>query len=59
MNNFASGVMDKLGVGYDVLRRIKPDIIMVSLPGYGTSGPGKRLCVLRPAAGRPERVCRP
>ena len=41
MNNFASGVMEKLGVGYDVLRRIKSDIIMVSLPGYGTSGPEK------------------
>jgi len=41
MNNFASGVMEKLGVGYDVLRRIKPDIIMASLPGYGTSGPEK------------------
>ncbi len=41
MNNFASGVMEKLGVGYDVLRRLKPDIIMVSLPGYGTSGPEK------------------
>lgn len=41
MNNFASGVMEKLGVGYDILRRIKPDIIMVSLPGYGTSGPEK------------------
>ena len=41
MNNFASGVMEKLGVGYDVLRHIKPDIIMVSLPGYGTSGPEK------------------
>ncbi len=41
MNNFASGVMEKLGVGYDVLCRIKPDIIMVSLPGYGTSGPEK------------------
>ena len=41
MNNFASGVMEKLGVGYDVLRRLKSDIIMVSLPGYGTSGPEK------------------
>ncbi len=41
MNNFASGVMEKLGVGYDVLRQVKPDIIMVSLPGYGTSGPEK------------------
>ena len=41
MNNFASGVMDKLGLGYDELRQVKSDIIMVSLPGYGTSGPEK------------------
>ncbi len=41
MNNFASGVMDKLGLGYDELQQVKSDIIMVSLPGYGTSGPEK------------------
>ena len=41
MNNFASGVMDKLGLGYDELQQVKSDIIMISLPGYGTSGPEK------------------
>lgn len=41
MNNFASGVMEKLGLGYAVLRGLKPDLIMVSMPGYGTSGPEK------------------
>jgi benzylsuccinate CoA-transferase BbsF subunit len=37
--NFAAGVMDKLGLGYDVLRQIKPDIIMISMSGYGAFGP--------------------
>jgi len=39
MENFAAGVMDKMGLGYEVLRTIKPDIIMISLSGYGATGP--------------------
>jgi benzylsuccinate CoA-transferase BbsF subunit len=39
--NFAGGVMDKMGLGYEVLRAIKPDIIMISLSGYGATGPEK------------------
>jgi crotonobetainyl-CoA:carnitine CoA-transferase CaiB-like acyl-CoA transferase len=38
-NNFAHGVMDRMGFGYEALRRIKPDIIMISLSGYGDTGP--------------------
>ncbi|MBI3304402.1 MAG: CoA transferase, partial [Deltaproteobacteria bacterium] len=41
MENFASGVMDKMGLGYAVLRTLKPDIIMISLSGYGATGPEK------------------
>jgi crotonobetainyl-CoA:carnitine CoA-transferase CaiB-like acyl-CoA transferase len=41
MENFAGGVMEKMGLGYDVLRAIKPDIIMASLSGYGATGPEK------------------
>lgn len=37
--NFASGVMDKLGLGYNELKKIKPDIIMISMSGYGAVGP--------------------
>ncbi|PON18348.1 hypothetical protein C2W62_08435 [Candidatus Entotheonella serta] len=37
--NFAPRVMGKLGIGYDVLRGIKPDMILCSLSGYGHSGP--------------------
>ncbi len=39
IENFAAGIMDKMGLGYEVLRKIKPDIIMASLSGYGATGP--------------------
>ncbi len=41
VDNYAAGVMDKLGLGYDKLRGIKPDIIMASLSGYVQTGPYK------------------
>ena len=41
IENYAAGVMDKMGLGYDVLRTVKPDIIMVALSGYGATGPEK------------------
>jgi crotonobetainyl-CoA:carnitine CoA-transferase CaiB-like acyl-CoA transferase len=37
--NFAAGVMDRMGLGYDVLRRLRPDLIMIALSGYGATGP--------------------
>jgi len=37
--NFAAGVMDRLGLGYEGLREIKPDLVMISYSGYGASGP--------------------
>jgi len=40
-DNFAAGVMDKLGLGYDKLRRFRPDLIMISMSGYGQTGPFK------------------
>ncbi len=36
--NFAHGVIERLGFSYDRLREIKPDLIMISLSGYGDSG---------------------
>jgi benzylsuccinate CoA-transferase BbsF subunit len=41
IENFAGGVIDKMGLGYEVLRTVKPDIIMASLSGYGATGPEK------------------
>ena len=37
--NFAGGVMNKMGLGYEVLKQLKPDIIMISMSGYGATGP--------------------
>ena len=37
--NYAFGVMDKFGLGYEELRKVKPDIIALFTPGFGNTGP--------------------
>jgi benzylsuccinate CoA-transferase BbsF subunit len=37
--NMRPGAMENLGLGYDVLREIKPDIIMLSSSAFGARGP--------------------
>ncbi|MPY93561.1 MAG: CoA transferase, partial [Acidimicrobiia bacterium] len=37
--NFAAGVLDRLGFGYERLRELRPDVIYVSNCGFGQSGP--------------------
>jgi benzylsuccinate CoA-transferase BbsF subunit len=37
--NFSTGVMDKYGLGYQELRKVKPDIIMLEMPVFGITGP--------------------
>jgi crotonobetainyl-CoA:carnitine CoA-transferase CaiB-like acyl-CoA transferase len=39
VENFAAGVMDRMGLGYDVVRGLRPDVIMIALSGYGATGP--------------------
>jgi crotonobetainyl-CoA:carnitine CoA-transferase CaiB-like acyl-CoA transferase len=39
VENYSAGVMRRFGVDYAALREIKPDIIMMSMPGFGTQGP--------------------
>lgn len=39
VENFRPGVMDRLGLGYDELCRIKPDIIYCAISGFGMDGP--------------------
>jgi crotonobetainyl-CoA:carnitine CoA-transferase CaiB-like acyl-CoA transferase len=36
---FRPGVMDRLGVGYEDLKAVKPDLIYCSITGYGQNGP--------------------
>jgi crotonobetainyl-CoA:carnitine CoA-transferase CaiB-like acyl-CoA transferase len=37
--NFTPGTMEKLGLGYEVLRAVRPDIIMISMGLAGQTGP--------------------
>jgi crotonobetainyl-CoA:carnitine CoA-transferase CaiB-like acyl-CoA transferase len=39
IENFATGVMDRLGLGADDLRAVNPDLIYVSASGLGRTGP--------------------
>jgi crotonobetainyl-CoA:carnitine CoA-transferase CaiB-like acyl-CoA transferase len=39
VENFRPGVMDRLGLGYEALRSVRPDIIMVSCSAAGQTGP--------------------
>jgi CoA:oxalate CoA-transferase len=39
IENFRPGVMDRLGLGYDVLRQIRPDLIYCAISGFGQAGP--------------------
>ena len=39
VQNFRPGVIDRMGLGEDVLRAIKPDLIYVSICGFGEIGP--------------------
>ena len=47
--NFASGVMDRLGLGWDVLKEINPRLIMASISGYGHTGPWASYSAYGPA----------
>ncbi len=49
-DNFAGGVMEKLGFGYEKLRGLKPDIIQISMSGYGQYGPFRRYIGYGPPA---------
>lgn len=38
-DNFSAGVMVRLGLGFNDLKKVNPRIIVVSLPGFGNYGP--------------------
>ena len=39
VENFAPGVMERLGLGEAVLRGVNPKLVLASGSGYGSSGP--------------------
>jgi len=38
VENFRPGTMDRLGLGYDDLRAIRPDVIYCAITGFGSGG---------------------
>ncbi|HET9061681.1 MAG TPA: CoA transferase, partial [Candidatus Binatia bacterium] len=65
--NYSAGVLDKLGLGYKTLRKVKPDLVMISSTGYGETGPNRgyvtwgpnieALSGLSSLSGHPHREC--
>jgi len=39
VENYGPGVVEKLDIGYEVMKTIHPDIIYVRIKGFGTTGP--------------------
>jgi crotonobetainyl-CoA:carnitine CoA-transferase CaiB-like acyl-CoA transferase len=65
VENFRPGTLEKWGMGYEDLRRIKPDLVMTRISGYGQTGPyrdrpgygviGEAMSGLRHMIGDPDR----
>jgi formyl-CoA transferase len=39
VENFKTGTMNSWGIGYEAVRKVKPDIVYVSITGWGQFGP--------------------
>jgi len=39
VENFRTGVMERLGLGYETLKAIRPSLVYCAISGYGRSGP--------------------
>ena len=57
VQNFATGVLDRLGLGYAALREINPRIILASISGYGQTGPWCNYMAYGPAAAALSGLC--
>lgn len=70
IENYRPGVMDKLGLGYEVLKEINPRIIYAAISGFGCYGPysqrpgydilaqamGGMMAITGPKGGEPTRA---
>lgn len=65
VENFRPGMLEKWGLGYEDLRKVRPDLIMTRISGFGQTGPmsqrpgygviGEAMSGLREMIGDPDR----
>jgi crotonobetainyl-CoA:carnitine CoA-transferase CaiB-like acyl-CoA transferase len=65
VENFRPGTLEKWGLGYDDLTKLRPDLVLTRISGYGQSGPlrdrpgygviGEAMSGLRSLIGDPDR----
>ncbi|WP_319454278.1 MULTISPECIES: CoA transferase [unclassified Mycobacterium] len=48
VENYSTRVMENVGLGYEEVRKARPDVIMVRMPGYGLDGPWRDLPAMAP-----------
>ncbi len=39
VENFSTGTMERLGLGYEALSAVRPDLVYLSMPAFGNTGP--------------------
>jgi len=50
LENFSPGALDRMGLGYDVLKEINPRLIYATIKGFGTYGPHNHFKAFEPIA---------
>ncbi|MFA7297938.1 MAG: CoA transferase [Dehalococcoidia bacterium] len=49
IENFSAGVLDSWGLGFEEMQRLRPDIIYVSMAGFGHTGPRAHFQTMGPS----------
>ncbi|MEM9684452.1 MAG: CoA transferase, partial [Pseudomonadota bacterium] len=50
LENFSPGALDRMGLGYEVLKEINPRLIFATIKGFGTYGPYSDFKAFEPIA---------
>lgn len=58
MQGFRAGVAERIGIGYETLKAINPDLVYLNATGYGTGGPNGHRPAYAPSIGAAAGVAR-
>jgi crotonobetainyl-CoA:carnitine CoA-transferase CaiB-like acyl-CoA transferase len=58
MQGFRAGVAERIGIGYEALKAINPDLVYLNATGYGTGGPNGHRPAYAPSIGAAAGVAR-